>query len=85
MMWTVPFIVNESPPETALNTIEIKSDIACNAYTPKSTAVLITYHHITLGLVSSSTLIKAIKSDFLTTFPGLTVQTVQKYLLQLIP
>ena len=84
-MWTVPFTIDDSPPETALHTIEIQQELACNAYTQKSTADLTTYHHITLGSIAPPTLIKAIKSNFLTTFPGLTVQAVQKYLPKSIP
>ena len=61
-MWTVPFTIDDSPPETALHTIEIQSELACNAYTQKSTADLATYHHVTLGSNAPPTLIKAIKT-----------------------
>ena len=84
-MWTIPFTVSESEPEQALHTIELQPKLACNAYTQKSTADLVTYHHITLGSVAPPTLIKAIKNGYLTTFPGLTVQAVRKYLPKSIP
>ena len=84
-MWTVPFTVDVNSSEQALHTIEIKPNLACNAYTQKSTADLVTYHHITLGPVAPPTLNKAIKNGYLTTFPGLTEQAVQKYLPKSIP
>ena len=63
-MWTVPFTVDDDPQNTALHTINVNRDLACNAYTQKSIANLVTYHHITLGSVAPPTLIKAIKSGF---------------------
>lgn len=79
-MWIVPFTTNDTLPTSAVQKITLPPKIACNAYTQKSTADLITYHHITLGSVAPPTLIQAIKNGYLTTFPGLTVQAVQKYL-----
>ena len=84
-MWTVPFTVDDDPPETALHTAEVSPKLAYNAYTKKSTADLVTYHHIFLGSIAPPTLIKAIKHGFLTTFPGPTGKAVQKYLPKSIP
>lgn len=79
-MWTVPFNINHSPPASTLHTIKIEQEILCNTYTQKLIADLVTYHHITLRLVAPPTLFEAIKNGFPITFPGLTVQAVQKYL-----
>ena len=84
-MWTVPFTIDDIPLTLAVYTIKLPPKIACNVYAQKSTTNLITNHHITWGSIAPPTLIQVIKNGYLTTFPGLTVQAVQKYLQKSFP
>ena len=61
---------------------ETTTDASCNAIILKDTtkANLAQFMHGALGFPVKSTLVKAIDSEFLSTFPGLTTPLVKKYL-----
>ena len=70
-------------PEKKGNTTEVKIPefhFAGSLYASKSKANLCTFLHLALWSPCKSTLISTIKNNFLSTWPGLTEQIVQKFL-----
>ena len=70
-------------PEQNENMTEVKNPerhFAGSLYKSKSKANLCTFLHLALWSLCTSTLISAIKKNFLSTWPGLTDQLVQKFL-----
>ena len=70
-------------PEQNENMTELKipeRHFAGGLYESKSKADLCTFLHLALWSPCTSTLISAIKNNFLSTWPGLTKQLVQKFL-----
>ena len=65
--------------EKGLFVIQLKHT-ANSAYRQQSAAKLQAWHHATLGAPVVTTLIRAINNNWLTIFPGLTANGVQKHL-----
>ena len=54
--------------------------IAAGAYEIKTASTLVKFLHAALGFLTKNTLLRAIRRNYLTTFPGLTAERVTKYL-----
>ena len=70
---------NNTKPTKRPFVIQLKHT-ANSAYQQKSAAHIQAWHHVTLGVPVVTTLIRAINKNWLTSFPGLTANGVQKYL-----
>ena len=78
-LWVLPLVPNTKPEHRPYQ-LPYEEEYAENAYQMTSKAAIIKYLHQCLFCPPKNTLIKVIKNNQLTTWPGLTAEAVEKYL-----
>jgi len=84
-LWVLPLQLDTHPEQLPCQTEETDKEYAANAYQMTLKAALIKYLHQCLFCPPKRTLMKAIKNNQLTLWPGLTAEAVEKYLLDHTP
>ena len=79
-LWVLPLDPDTPTQHWPYQTEESNEEYAANAYQMTSKASLIKYLHQCLFCPPKLTLLKAIRNNQLTTWPGLTTEAVEKYL-----